>query len=168
MTNPQLTSFSTVKSWENSFKIRSKDVHSHHSYLAQSQPEQLGKKNKWRASDWEGNAKLSLFSGDMTLYIEQPKALPWWLNGKDPPANAGDMHWSGKISYTMEQLSLCATTTEPVCCNYWSPCTYSLCSVTREAIAMRSPCTAIKSSPRSPKLEKAMHSNEDLAQPKVK
>ena len=29
--------------------------------------------------------------------------------------------WSGKIPRVMEQLSLCATTAEPACCNYWSP-----------------------------------------------
>ena len=30
---------------------------------------------------------------------------------KNPPANAGD--WSGKIPHVTEQISLCATTTEP-------------------------------------------------------
>ena len=39
--------------------------------------------------------------------------------------------------------------------NYWSPCTESACSATREATAVRSLCTATKSSPRSPQLEKA-------------
>ena len=36
---------------------------------------------------------------------------------KNPPANAGDTGfepWSGKIPHAVEQLSLCATTTEPV------------------------------------------------------
>ena len=55
----------------------------------------------------------------------------------------------------MEQLSPHATTTEPACCNYWSPCAQSPCSTTREATAMRSLCTATKSSPCSPQLEKA-------------
>ena len=35
----------------------------------------------------------------------------------NPPANAGDTRfkpWSGKIPHAAEQLSLCATTTEPV------------------------------------------------------
>ena len=51
---------------------------------------------------------------------------------------------------------------EPTSHNYWackpqllSPRTYSPCSTTREATTMRSPCTATKSSPRSPQLEKA-------------
>ena len=38
---------------------------------------------------------------------------------KNPPANAGDTgSRSGKIPHAVEQLSLCATTTEPVCHNY--------------------------------------------------
>ena len=32
---------------------------------------------------------------------------------KNPPANAGFGSWSGKIPHAAEQLSLCATTTEP-------------------------------------------------------
>ena len=35
---------------------------------------------------------------------------------KNPPSNAEDLGlepWSGKIPHAMEQLSLCATTTEP-------------------------------------------------------
>ena len=35
---------------------------------------------------------------------------------KNPPANAGDTRfgpWSGKIPHAMEQLSWCATATEP-------------------------------------------------------
>ena len=42
-----------------------------------------------------------------------------------------------------------------VCHNYWSLCTYSSRSAIREATTMRSPCTAMKSSPRSLQLEKA-------------
>ena len=33
---------------------------------------------------------------------------------KNPPANAGFEPWSRKIPYAVEQLSPCATTTEPV------------------------------------------------------
>ena len=43
---------------------------------------------------------------------------------KNPPANAGRGHgfepWSGKIPQAAEQLSPCATTTEPVSHNDWS------------------------------------------------
>ena len=40
---------------------------------------------------------------------------------KNPPANAGDtgsVPGLGKIPHAVEQLSLCTTTAEPVCCNY--------------------------------------------------
>ena len=43
----------------------------------------------------------------------------------------------------------------PASHNYWSPRTWSPCSATREATAMRSPRTSMKSSPCSPQLEKA-------------
>ena len=48
-----------------------------------------------------------------------------------------------------------ACTLEPMSYNHWSPCTQSLCSTTREATTMRSPCTVTKSSPHLPQLEKA-------------
>ena len=50
--------------------------------------------------------------------------------------------------------STCLRATKPVCHNYWSLHTYSLCS-TREA-TKRSPHTITKSSPYLPKLEKAL------------
>ena len=40
---------------------------------------------------------------------------------KNPPTNAGGQGfepWSGKIPHAAEQLSPCATTTEPACHNY--------------------------------------------------
>ena len=45
-------------------------------------------------------------------------AAPWigityWGCGFDP--------WSGKIPHAVEHVSPCATTTEPMCCKYWSP-----------------------------------------------
>ena len=56
----------------------------------------------------------------------------------------------------------CRRTTKPVRHNYWAhmpqllkPMYLEPCSATREATAMRSPCTTTKSSPRSPQLEKA-------------
>ena len=63
--------------------------------------------------------------------------------------------WSRKIPHAMRQLSPCTTTTEPVCCKEWSPSAYSLCSVTRQATAMRSPRTTMRSSPWSLQSEKA-------------
>ena len=44
---------------------------------------------------------------------------------------------------------------EPASHNYWSPHAYSPCSATRETTATRGPHTAMKSSLRSPQLEKA-------------
>ena len=77
---------------------------------------------------------------------------------KNLPANARDTGSSpglGRFPHATEQLSLRATTTEPACHNYWSLRAYSPCSATREATTMRSPRTAMKSSPRSPQLEKS-------------
>ena len=48
-----------------------------------------------------------------------------------------------------------ACSLERVSHKYWSPCTLSLCSATREATATRSPHSATKSSPHSPQVEKA-------------
>ena len=61
--------------------------------------------------------------------------LPWWSSGKDSACEHRGHRfnpWSGKIPHAMEQLSVCATTTEPAlysleatpaetrCSNYWS------------------------------------------------
>ena len=46
--------------------------------------------------------------------------LPWWLSGKESACQCrrhGFDPWSGKILHAREQLSLWATTTEPVLCN---------------------------------------------------
>ena len=45
--------------------------------------------------------------------------------------------------------SLCSqtVTSEPVCRNYWSLCTCSLCSTMREVIAMRNSCTTTREEP---------------------
>ena len=52
---------------------------------------------------------------------------------------------AGSGAHELQPLSLCATTTEA----------QNLCSATREATAMRSPCTTMKSCPHWPQLEKA-------------
>ena len=72
-----------------------------------------------------------------SFIINKGIGLPWWLNGKES-ACQGRGHGldprSGKIIHTSEQLSWCATTTEPVlqspgaktiepmCHNDWRPC----------------------------------------------
>ena len=81
---------------------------------------------------------------------------------KNPPANAGtwvralvreDTTCHGATKPMCHNYWACVL--EPACHNYWSPHTYSLCSATREATAVRSPHTTTKSSPCSPQLEKA-------------
>ena len=81
----------------------------------------------------------------------------------------------------------CRGATKPVRHNYW-PCALKpashnywvqvprllkpvhlepvLCN--KRSHPMRSPCTATKSSPRSPQLEKSVRSNKDPTQPKIK
>ena len=42
--------------------------------------------------------------------------LPWWRSGWESACQCREHRlesWSGKIPHAMEQLSLCATTTEP-------------------------------------------------------
>ena len=54
--------------------------------------------------------------------IKKPfRGLPWWCSGWESACQCrghGFEPWSGKIPHATEQLSLCATTTEPV---LWSP-----------------------------------------------
>ena len=47
--------------------------------------------------------------------------LPWWRSGEESACQCeghGFEPWSGKIPHAAEQLSPCATTTEPTCRNY--------------------------------------------------
>ena len=50
--------------------------------------------------------------------LKAPKdELPWWLSGRESPCQRRRHRfdpWFGKISHDSEQLSLCATTIEPV------------------------------------------------------
>jgi len=89
---------------------------------------------------------------------------------KNLPANAerhGFDPWSGKIPHALKQLSPCASTIEAVLSSPRAATTESvlqllkpvcpgaLCSATRDATAMRSHCTTVKSGPCSPQPEKA-------------
>ena len=67
--------------------------------------------------------------------------------------NTGLIPGPGGIPRALEQLSLWATSTEAHGFRAHKP--YSLCSATREATAMRSPCTTMKSSPHTLQLKKA-------------
>ena len=52
--------------------------------------------------------------------------LPWWCSGWKSACQCRGHRfdpWSRKIPHAAEQLSPRATTTEPACHNYWSPCT---------------------------------------------
>ena len=89
------------------------------------------------------------------------------------PSSAGDADsipgQGRKIPHATGQLILRTTTTEPTHHNYWAhtpqlePMSHnywslhaeSLCSATRENTTMRSLRTTMKSSPRSPQVEKA-------------
>ena len=62
------------------------------------------------------------------IYNSQDKCplmgLPWWRSGWESTCQCrghGFKPWSRKIPHATEQLSPCTTTTEPTCCNYWSP-----------------------------------------------
>ena len=62
--------------------------------------------------------------------------FPWWRSGWESVCQCrghGFEPCSGKIPHAAEQLSPCATTTEPMCNNYGSPCAKIPCSATREA-----------------------------------
>ena len=112
--------------------------------------------------------ELRLFWARKTKYKKHKMykiGLPWWLSGKDPPANVGDMgsilvqkiphaKWE-KLSPWATTMNLCSRTWD---CNYRSPHTLEpmLCN-------KRSHCN-----------EKPMHCNQrktcckDPAQPKIK
>ena len=71
-----------------------------------------------------------------------------WLRIHQPMQGTRFEPWSGKIPHAAEQLSPRATTTEACTPRARAP-------QQREATAVRSPRTAMKSSPCSPQLEKA-------------
>lgn len=78
------------------------------------------------------------------------RGLPGATVDKNLPADAEDMVWSLILGDSTFHRA-----TKPAHLNYSSPRTYSLCSVTKESTAIRSPYTAIKRSFCSLELEKA-------------
>ena len=99
------------------------------------------------------------------------KGLLWWLSGKEPTCQCRRCRfnpWSRKTSHAVKQLSPWATSTEPMCCSYWSPCILEPMLHPREATAVKSPSTATREQSHSQQLEKSLCSNEDPAQPKIK
>ena len=70
----------------------------------------------------------------------------WSLVQEDPTCCGADKPvCHGYWAHTLELMSHIQR--EPVCCNSWSTCTWSLCSPTREATARRRLHKARKSSP---------------------
>ena len=67
------------------------------------------------------------------------------------PANAGDMGSSPGLGRSHMPRSNQAREPQLLSLRIWS-----LCSTAREAAIMRNPCTAMKSSPRLPQVEKAL------------
>ena len=72
-----------------------------------------------------------------------------WL--KNLPANAGDTGSSPGLGRSHMPRSNWAREPQLLSLRVWS-----LCSATREAATVRGPCTAMKSGPCSPQLEKAL------------
>ena len=81
----------------------------------------------------------------------QLSGLPWWRSVENLPANAGDTGSSPGLGRSHMPWSNWAC--EP---QLLSLCVWSLCSATKEAAIVRGPCTAMKSGPRLPQLEKAL------------
>ena len=80
--------------------------------------------------------------------------LPGFPGGavvKNPPANAGDTGSSPGLGSSHMPRSNWAREPQLLSLRVWS-----LCSATREAAMVRGPCTAMKSGPRLPQLEKAL------------
>ena len=113
---------------------------------------------------------------DPPSFKKERWGLPWWLSGKESACQCRRHRldpWSGKIPHATEQLIPCATTIEPVLLNLGVKTTeahtpQSRCSAAREATTMRCRCTQLESSPRSPRLEKSLHSKKAQHSQKVK
>ena len=98
---------------------------------------------------------MVLFPENINQWHIIVRGLPWWSSGKESTCQCkenGFDPWSRKISHAVEQLSLCATTTEHH--SYWAQAREPGHSATREAITIRTR-TAAKRSPHLPQLEKA-------------
>ena len=70
---------------------------------------------------------------------------------ENPPANAGDTGSSPGLGRSHMPRSNEAREPQLLSLRVWS-----LCPATREAVIVRGPCTAMKSEPRLPQLEKAL------------
>ena len=82
---------------------------------------------------------------------------------ESPPANAGDTGSSPGLGGSHVPRSDWVRGPQLL-----SLCVWSLCSTTREAEIVRGPCTAMKSGPHSPQLEKALARKRGLSTAKNK
>ena len=89
-------------------------------------------------------------SGEKSLKHEF-KGFPGGAVVENMPANAGDTGSSPGLGSSHMPWSNWAREPQLLSLRVWS-----LCSATREAAIVRGPCTAMKSGPRSPQLEKAL------------
>ena len=111
----------------------------------------LLQKNKVYFFRWEYKLVQPLWRMVWRFLKKLKLGLLWWRSGWESACQCrghGFEPWSGKIPHAAEQLSPCATATEPA---RLEPV---LCK--REAAIMRGPRTAMKSGPRLPQLEKAL------------
>ena len=117
-----------------------------------------------RISEGQGkhiSSTLCLLPAPIKFSLENPiikmyTSLPRWHSGLESACQCrgrGFSPWSGKIPHAAEQLSPCTTSTEPECCDCWSPHTWSLCSAASHR--NEKPAHPTKSSPCSRQLEKA-------------
>ena len=79
------------------------------------------------------------------------RAFPGGAVVENLPANAGDMVSSPGLGRSNMLWSNWAREPQLLSLRVWN-----LCSAAREAVIVRGPCTAMKSGPRLPQLEKAL------------
>ena len=84
-------------------------------------------------------------------FKSQKKGFPGGAVVENPPANAGDRGSSHGLGRSHMPRSNWAREPQLLSLRVWS-----LCSAVREAAIVRGPCTAMKSGPRLPQLEKAL------------
>ena len=115
--------------------------------------------------------------------IEMSFLLPWWLSGKQSTCQCMKYEfdpWSRRIPHAMEQLSLCitaiesvlqssgTTTTKPMCCSYWSPCTLEPVLCHKKSHCKEMPVHYnYRVAPSCCNLEESLCSNKDPAQRKI-
>ena len=87
----------------------------------------------------------------MTLNKNHFKGFPGGAVVENLPANAGDAGASSSLGRSHMPQSNYAREPQLLSLRVWS-----MCSATREAAMVRGPCTAMKSGPRLPQLERAL------------